>query len=316
MDQIPEGLLWKYLGLEKGCPGAPRLRFLEKNCFRITQPCALNDPFEVKPRVILDEFSDEDWAVAREGARQAGIPSDDDEVIRALCLEAYPAGRMDEKTFPGLYPARLPGLREEPFASAAEIDAFRADQVRKEVERVLNERIGVFSVTEDPLNLLMWAHYGAEHWGAAVGLERRHPFFQEIGCFREVEYARQRVAVSSNGGLMRVAGHRIKSDDAPPPVATILRKSLEWAYEKEWRLLAPLARAHPAPEPDAAGHIVSLLPFPETAIRAVLLGARLTDAQIAQIVARIRGDQRWQHVTIWRAVLHAREFRLGTVPVC
>jgi hypothetical protein len=148
----------------------------------------LNDPFEVKPRVILDEFSDEDWAVARAGARQAGIPSDDDGVIRALFLEAYPAGRMDEKTFPGLYPARLPDLREAPFGSAAEIDAFRADQVRKEVERVLNDRM--FSVTEEPLNLLMWAHYGAEHWGAAVGLERRHPFFQEIGTLRQVEYDR------------------------------------------------------------------------------------------------------------------------------
>jgi hypothetical protein len=90
----------------------------------------------------------------------------------------------------------------------------------------------------------MWAHYGAQHWGAAVGLERRHPFFQEIGNLRRVEYDRQRVAVSSNGGLIRVAGHPIKNDDALPPVATILRKSLEWAYEKEWRLLASLARAH------------------------------------------------------------------------
>jgi hypothetical protein len=313
LDQI-EGLLWKYVGLEGGCPGAPRLRFLEKSCFRITQPCALNDPFEVKARVILDEFADEDWAVARAGARQAGLPSDDDEVIRTLCLEAYPAGRMDEKTFPGLYPARLPDLREAPFESAAEIDAFRAEQARATVERSLNE-IGVFSLTEEPRSLLMWAHYGAAHWGAAVGLERRHPFFQEIGTLRQVEYARQRVAVSSNSGLIRVAGHPITNDDARPPVATILRKSLEWAYEKEWRLLAPVARAHPAPARDAAGHIVYLLPFPETAIRAVLLGARLTDAQVAPIVARIRGDQRWQHVTVCRAVLDAREFRLEMVPV-
>jgi signal transduction histidine kinase len=314
MDQIPEGLLWKYVGLEGGCPGAPRLRFLEEGCFRITQPSALNDPFEVKPRVILDEFSDEDWAVARDSARQAGmIPNDDDEV-RALFLEAYPAGRMDEKAFPGLYPARLPDLREEPFGSAAEIDAFRADQVRKEVERVLNDRIGVFSVTEEPLSLLMWAHYGAQHCGAAVGLERRHRFFQEIGSLQQVEYNHQRVAVSSNGGLIRVAGHPIKNDDALPPAATILRKSPEWKYEKEWRLLAFLARARQAPE-RMAGQIVHLLPFPETAIRALLLGARLKDAQVAQIVERIRGDQRWQHITLWRAVLSAREFRLETVPV-
>jgi hypothetical protein len=274
----------------------------------------LNDPFEAKPRVVLNEFVEEDWAVAREGARQAGIPSGDDEVIRALSLEAYPAGRMDEKTFPGLYPARLPDLREAPFGSVAEIDACRAEQARDTVERSLNE-IGVFSLTEEPLNLLMWAHYGAEHRGAAVGLDRRHPFFQEIGPLRQVECARQRVAVSSNGGLIRVAGHRIKNAAAPPPVATILRKSREWDYEKEWRLLAPLARAHAAPERDPAGHIVYLLPFPETAIRAVLLGARLTNAQAVQIAARIREDQRWQHVTIWRALFHEREFRLETVPV-
>jgi hypothetical protein len=63
---LPCGLLWKYLGLDAG---QPRTSFLHDGLFRITQARFLNDPFEMKPRVLLDRYSDEDWAVARERAR-------------------------------------------------------------------------------------------------------------------------------------------------------------------------------------------------------------------------------------------------------
>jgi hypothetical protein len=300
-------LLWKYLGVDR--PKNPRLTFFDNGLFRVTQPLVLNDPFEMKPRVLIEEFAEEDWTVARERARKDGMP-EDDETIRMLYLEAYPTARIDETNFPGLFPARIADLREEPFSSVAEIDAARASKVQATVEQTLNESIGVFSVSEDPLHLLMWAHYGAEHWGAAVGLDLGHTFFNDVGStLHQVEYLSKRVAVSSNGGLIRVAGHPVEKGGGTIPVATLLRKSPEWAYEREWRLIVRLARTdetHHGP----GGEPIHLLRFPEAAIQTVVLGARLPDAQVAAIASRIRSDRRWQHVAIRRARLSPTEFRL------
>jgi hypothetical protein len=128
-------LLWKYLGVDQA--KNPRLTFLDNGLFRVTQPRALNDPFEMKPRVLLDEFADEDWAVARARAREMRMAGADDETIRMLFLEAYPKGRFDETNFPGLYPARIPDLREEPFRTLAEIDAAHAAKVQAIVEQTI-----------------------------------------------------------------------------------------------------------------------------------------------------------------------------------
>jgi hypothetical protein len=106
-------LLWKYLGVDR--PRNPRLAFFDNQLFRVTQPLALNDPFEMKPRVLLEHFADEDWTVARARAREDSIP-DDDETIRMLYLEAFPKDRIDETNFPGVFPARIPDLRDEPFS--------------------------------------------------------------------------------------------------------------------------------------------------------------------------------------------------------
>jgi hypothetical protein len=140
-------LLWKYLGVDR--PKNPRLTFFDNGLFRVTHPLVLNDPFEMKPRVLLEEFAEEDWTVARARARKDGMP-EDDETIRMLYLEAFPKDRIDATNFPGLFPARIPDLREEPFSSVAEIDAARAAKVQATVEQTLNESIGVFSVSEDP----------------------------------------------------------------------------------------------------------------------------------------------------------------------
>jgi hypothetical protein len=311
-DSPDSRLLWKYLGVDQ--LREPRLTFLEDGLFRITQPRALNDPFEVKPRVLIEEFADEDWDIARAHAEHVGIARDDDEMIRMMFLETYPTARFDERRVPALFRARIPDLREEPFRTVAEIDEFRATQVQKSVEEALNKSIGVFSVTEDPLNLLMWAHYGAQHCGIVVGLDLQHGFFREVGSLRQVEYRRERVAVSSNGGRIRVAGHALDTD-ALPPVETLLRKSTDWVYEREWRLLVPLARGHNTRLEPRSGDSIHLLRFPKAAIRTLLLGARLTDTQVADIATRVRRDQRWQHVAIRRTRLSARKFELETFRV-
>jgi hypothetical protein len=305
---LPCGLLWKYLGLND--QGEPRTSFLDNDLFRITQPRSLNDPFEMKPRVLLDRYSDEDWTVARERARRSGMfPSGtlDDKLVEGLFLTPLPRHRMDEKSFPGLWPARDPKLREEPFKTIAEFDEFRARWVRETLENNLNERFGIFSLTEDPAKLLMWTHYGAEHRGVVVGFQPNHAFFAQVGTLRRVEYRAERVSVPSNDGVIRVAG-RWLVEGQDPPVETLLRNHPDWGYEKETRRIVPLVCADGVIPSEAGKDAVYLLRLPETAVRVLILGTRIDDKQAEVIVRQVRQQNRWGYLRVFRARLSESEF--------
>lgn len=304
---LPNGLLWKYLGLDDN--QQPRLAFLDDCLFRITQPRALNDPFEVKPRILLDQYSEEDRIVARQealasGVFPGGLPSGDE--IERLFLASGPGRRFDEKDFPGLYPARIPGLREEPFNSIAEIDEFRARRVKDTVEAIINETIGVFSMTEDPAQLVMWSQYAAEHRGVCVGFDKRHPFFLQAGELRQVEYLNRRVSISSNGGLVRIAGHELTK---ALPMDTLLRKHPDWEHEREWRLIALLQCAAKVNLPWTGRDPIYLFRFLEATIQTLILGVRVRPEQVSEIRARLQ-EARWRHVRLYQARLSEEQFAL------
>jgi len=240
---LPCGLLWKYLGLND--QGEPRTSFLDNGLFRITQPRSLNDPFEMKPRVLLDRYSDEDWTVARERARRSGM---------------FPSGTLDDKLVEGLFLTPLPRHR-------------------------------------------------AEHRGVVVGFQPNHPFFAQVGTLRRVEYRAERVSVSSNDGVIRVAGHWLV-EGQDPPVETLLRKHPDWAYEKETRRIVPLVRADGVIPSEAGKDAVYLLRLPETAVRVLILGARIDDKQAEAMVRQVRHQNRWGHLRVFRARLSESEFAL------
>src|SRR5262245_20350934 len=96
---------YKYIGLRDD--GAVRADFLKDGLFRFTQPDRLNDPFEVRPRVLMEAYSDEDTERARTEALRAGFPRDDLDGFLPLFLETIPRRRMTPEEFPGLaYPKR------------------------------------------------------------------------------------------------------------------------------------------------------------------------------------------------------------------
>jgi hypothetical protein len=87
----------------------------------------------------------------------------------------------------------------------------------------------VLSLTTNPLQLLMWAHYGDEHRGVVVELDIWHP---SIRC-------------GSSGGDKYSTVEEVKYTEdkvrgVPDPmtmISVLSRKSLEWKYESEWRLI-------------------------------------------------------------------------------
>lgn len=69
---------------------------------------------------------------------------------------------------------RSPQHFNDPFeASLIEGKSYTSNRVKN-----IRNAVAILSLTRDPLNPLMWAHYGQEHKGFVIGYEMQDPFFQ------------------------------------------------------------------------------------------------------------------------------------------
>jgi hypothetical protein len=89
-------------------------------------------------------------------------------------------------------------------------------------------------------------------------------------------------------------------------------KSPEWAYEKEFRILAHPKHADKT-LPGPGGHDVRLYNFPPQRIREIILGYRMEKANREKIVKIMR--QKYPHAEIFEAVLSETEFAVDIVPL-
>lgn len=96
-----------------------------------------------------------------------------------------------------------------------------------ERSKTTDQLMGVCCFTADPTNLLMWAHYGAQHTG--ICLEFRHrgskTGFQHT-CFPVLYRKRIPIFVWKQQDLRHEARILLKG---------VLIKSVHWQYEREWR---------------------------------------------------------------------------------
>lgn len=103
----------------------------------------------------------------------------------------------------------------------------------------LNDQIdngyGIFSLCEQPDNLLMWAHYSDCHKGFCIEFDAQklakicenYIMVGDLILVKRVNYLR-------NYPLINPYKHEI---DDPTFIECITTKSLDWSYEKEWRLI-------------------------------------------------------------------------------
>ncbi len=130
--------------------------------------------------------------------------------------------------------------------SAGDIEAYQAD---------LERTMGVFSVSQDPRNEPMWAHYAADHHGYCVQLST-----VEDGVFLLAEKALY------TDEFPTLTLPRAETEDVRQ---AYLHKSTAWAYEREWRLVTP-----------KSNYAIQLRP---EAVTAVILGARASTATRSDI---------------------------------
>ena len=99
------------------------------------------------------------------------------------------------------------------------------------------KNVGILSLSDNPLNTLMWSHYGDNHKGIVIGISN----FKE-DAYEPIHYVQQGETPEINlkgyiSVLKMYANHNtleIGFND-PSLQAALKTKTLEWNYESEWR---------------------------------------------------------------------------------
>ena len=113
----------------------------------------------------------------------------------------------------------------------------------------LSRKYGVLSLTRNPLNALMWAHYGDDHRGVVIGIDVEKAGLNDLANsvipakFGEIIYTstipRNHLPTSTTESLMEVGiqSSSFHEDSYELFKNAFLYKDLSWGYEEEVRIV-------------------------------------------------------------------------------
>lgn len=235
-----------------------RKDYFVKELLRFTQPNDLNDPFECIPQKPTFE--------ELTNLINSLIPPNADKQKELKVREKYDSTFLDN-----LY--------------------------KIQCEKVNND-IGIFSLSKNWKNTLMWAHYTESHRGFCIGFNSNHNYFTNYTSpdghtsknIKEVVYSDKRVKIP-----MVLGQEKLNYE----PYIT---KSLDWVYEKEIRIISSL---------NSSNDIISKKPFdihlfkiPHNCINEIILGANIE----LQNETEIREFALGKNIKIYKAKISDKEY--------
>jgi len=275
-------ILYKYLS-------AHRVDILREKEIRFTEPALFNDPFEsvanitsfgpdsdVLPAILkrFEDIDEEEWERVRREDRIDLSLSEFKEYVRQNPDKALEEFRKTE-------PSAL------------------NDQSRKLYE-LINNAIGVLSLSEKYDSLLMWAHYADQHRGFVLGFDSSSDFFSPIREVGDPICVLEKVKYTKNRPSIKLS--QANSQDL------FLHKSEEWVYEAEWRYLRYLVEADSTRMEE--GKEISLFKVPPSCFAQLILGCRMTAAAKEGFKELLRADASLTHVGVYQTSLDRREYML------
>lgn len=266
-------MLYKYFPMD-------RTGFLSNRLIRFTQPGDFNDPFELHPS--FDLLSKADIAAL------PLAPGGSTRILTPAALQA-------------MFSAIQPGIKKQLSQHAGDAGAYMLDNNRM-AQATFDAKFGILCLSETPDSLLMWAHYASNHRGFVVRFDEAHPFFSATTIdgqslkLSKVEYSQERPVLSSS---------TINSPHL------YYRKSPEWLYEREWRLIKSLGRAAVVVNPDAE-YPVHLFEVPREAITGVILGQAIPQELRIELFDII--GKEFGHGSIFQTALSKETYALEIHP--
>jgi hypothetical protein len=138
------------------------------------------------------------------------------------------------------------GQRKDLLNDDKHIEQFN-EQNRKDIDKTF----GIFSMTTNPLNYLMWSHYGNSHTGFCIGFDSTILFDTVGGGLGPVHYDTE------------VPKMRLFGDIYDFHLKQLATKSVIWKYEDEYRIIKSKAAKQ-------------LIIYPKEMIKQIFLGFKMT----------------------------------------
>ena len=134
----------------------------------------------------------------------------------------------------------------------------------RDVFNKYNETNALISFSTDIYNVLMWSHYAAEHYGYALELELEPRLLTRVNyslIAPEIGYSKQQDQKDRHSHVIR---------------SVLKTKSIDWAYEKEWRMIfwdCP-NNEKIQEEPQKDGTVLWFYPLPQGSLKSIFIGLR------------------------------------------
>jgi hypothetical protein len=269
-------------------------KILNKSSLKFSSRDNLNDPFELFPFFepndedkidLLSEIGEEDY---QENFLKS-LPEDAFNIMSPsdwLVLEKNTRGQEN------------PYQKEDPINWKQNY----SKDLNPGFIKILNNTFGILSLTEDPLNINMWAHYGDSNRGFVLGFETDNDFFFErtnqdlyYRNLRKVNYFTERPL--------------IKDPYNPNELnKTFFCKSIDWKSEKEWRVLRRLDDANEIIEFE--GKKLHLYEFDPKIVKEIYFGLS-SDVEIRkEIINLVLNNKGYKDIKFYQIELDDREFKL------
>lgn len=185
----------------------------------IPKPAQLNDPFDAQLKISNTDVSFEQFKSAfayfQEWCLKEGVAETSGEALESLFENNKPNEYLKEKV--------------KLFCDFWDSES---------------EKFGILSLSADPQSTTMWSHYAENHTGICIGydpikLSPKSPngakdWLRKVNYQQEQEIIRNAYLLFAKSGM----GYSHKSTIGLL-FQMLSTKSLDWAYEKEWRYLCP-----------------------------------------------------------------------------
>ncbi len=142
------------------------------------------------------------------------------------------------------------------------------DLFAKRVNEMMDQIIGIFTMTEDNSNILMWSHYSDSHKGFCIEFNAGRLFeicnnYIRIGDLILTKKVKYSPTYPKNNPYTIFKKYEAYED-------WLTVKSMDWKYEKEWRLLY-------------AKHPNEKVQFPDDIFKAIYFGVQCSDKHIEEV---------------------------------
>jgi Protein of unknown function (DUF2971) len=231
------------------------LKNLKSQAFYMASPLSFNDPYDCALSTVMKEISGAD-------------------------LERLVSHYVKRDDVPDSAKKQILSLSEDELKAMF----FRASKsaLEQDVQQFLELRgVSCFSANKD--DLLMWAHYGGCYRGFCLEFRTDFELFNKL---RKVHY-------SADIPRINIASCLIEKD-FDHIVDLYCTKSINWQYEREWRLIHQKA---------GTSYV-----YPAEALKAIYFGPNI-DEHILEIICLIIQGQN-PEVEFWRGKLSISEFKV------